>query len=300
MTFSELWKKFAATGRRAPNTLAAYFKIWSRFLDGRAHLRCIQDIQERDLTDFYRSQLRSPRVSEITAGQNLRALLTVLNWAVKQEYLLVNPGAELKVAKPRRPMPKVVSAAEMVQLLERPRKCKRFCIRYRDSAWLELMYATGMRAHELLALDLRDVDLAEGTVHIRGGKGLPRHVPLTQAALQALSRYLKESRGLVAQEGETALFVSIQGFRMNHGSLSSQLARYGKAIGLERLSPHDIRRAVATHLLENGADLVEIARLLGHRDLNSTVFYTQVMPVEMLREHRRYHPRAQRRRDGGL
>ena len=255
-----------------------------------------RDVTERHLSGFYLTQLRSDTVSDNTAGQRLRSLLVVLGWAQRQGHLLVNPGQSLRVKKPSRPIPRILTRQEVQSLLEATLHCRRMFIRYRDRALLETLYGTGMRGGEVLALDLLDLDLAEALLQIRGGKGRPRLMPLSSEVVSALTRYLHEARPAVALEGETAVFVSQRGTRLTSSSLNDQLHRYGQDLGIEGVSAHAFRRAVATHLLENGASLPEIKALLGHEDIGSTQFYAQVMPVEMLREHRRYHPRAYRRR----
>lgn len=248
------------------------------------------------LSQFYLTQLRTETVSRNTAGARLRALLVVLKWAERQGHLLVNPGQSLKVAKPRRPLQRILSRDEIKHLLYAPLQCNRYFIRYRDRALLELLYGTGMRGGEVLALDLWDLDLAERLLYTQKGKGRPRRLPLSEKVTDSLQRYLSEARPLVAVEGETALFVSLRGSRMTSGSLNAQISGYGRQLGIEDVTPHAFRRAVATHMLENGAQLPEIKALLGHADIDSTRIYAQVAPVEMLREHRCYHPRARRQK----
>lgn len=296
MTWKEFFQRLSSSRRLSPATLTNYLSAWKFFLQQWPDLKGPQDVTERHLTEFYRAQLNAETISENTAGQRLRALLVVLGWAQRQGHLLVNPGQSLHVKKPKRPLPRILTRSEIEALLEAPLHCKRYFIRYRDRALLELFYGTGMRSHEVLALDLLDLDLAEALLQIRGGKGRPRCLPLSAPVVSALERYLKEARPAFALEGETALFISLLGRRLSAGSLNTQLQRYGEKLGIEDVTPHAFRRAVATHMLENGASLPEIKILLGHEDISSTQYYAQVMPAEMLREHRRYHPRAYRRR----
>jgi site-specific recombinase XerD len=298
VTWDEFFQRLSASRRLSPASLTNYRACWRYFLAQWPNLKGPQDVTERHLTDFYRTQLRTETVSNNTAGGRLRGLLVVLAWAQRQGHLLVNPGQSLRVRKPSRPIPRILTTDEVELLLQAPLHCNRFFIRYRDRALLELFYGTGMRAGDVLALDLSDLDLAEALLQIRGGKGQPRFLPLGSEVVAALGRYLKEARPAVALEGETAVFVSMRGSRLTHSNMNSQLSRYGKDLGIEGVTPHAFRRAVATHMLENGASLPEIKALLGHEDISSTQFYAQVVPVEMLREHRCYHPRAYRRRKG--
>ena len=296
MTIDQVFQKLSASRRLSPNTVAGYLHCWRLFSRHWPALKDIEDITEKHLSEFYRSQLQAPKVSQNTAGARLRALLVVLGWAVRRGYLLIHPGQSLRVPKPRRPLKRILTMQEMERLLEAPLQAKNYFIRYRDRALLEVFYGTGMRLHEVLALDLLDLDLAEGLVKIRGGKGKPRVLPMGSCALAALRAYVTESRPLYVLEAEPAVFISMDGQRLSAKALQAQLRTYGKALNIEDVTPHAIRRAVATHLLENGANIAEIKQLLGHGDISSTQVYAQVMPVEMLREHRRYHPRARRKR----
>ena len=301
MTWDEFFRRFSASRRLSPATVAGYLRYWALFLKHWPDLKGPQDVTEKHLSEFYLAQLRSPKVSKNTAGARLRGLLVLLKWAQEQGHLLVNPGQALRVPKPRRPIPRILSRDEVQHLLLAPLQCNRYFIRYRDRALLELLYGTGMRGGEVLALDLLDLDLAERMLYIQGGKGKPRMIPLSAEVVEALERYLREARPLVVVESETAVFVSMRGSRLTPTNLNSQVRRYGQDLDIPDVTPHAFRRAVATHMLENGASLPEIKALLGHADIDSTRFYAQVVPVEMLREHRRYHPRARRqfRKPGG-
>ena len=296
MTWEELFGRLAASRRLAPSTLEGYLECWRYFFRQWPDLKGPLEISEHHLAEFYRTQLRAPGISSNTAGARLRALLIVLRWAHRQGHLLVNPGQSLSVPKPRRPLARVLTQEEVQRLLLVPLRRKRYFTRYRDVAIVELLYGTGIRGGELVALDLEDLDLADALLKIRGGKGKPRFLPLSAEVVTALSRYLQEARLAVALEGETAVFVSQQGSRLSSGNLSAQIRSYGRQLDIEDVTPHAFRRAVATHLLENGAQLPEIKALLGHEDISSTQAYAQVVPVEMLREHRRTHPCAHRGR----
>lgn len=296
MNWDEFFQRLSSSRRLSSASVTSYLDCWRHFLRQWPNLKEPREVTEYHLTEFYRAQLRTETVSENTAGARLRGLLVVLGWAQRQGHLLVNPGQSLHVKKPHRPIPRILTRDEIQRLLFAPLGSPRYSIRYRDRALLELLYGTGMRAGEVLALDLVDLDLAEALLQIRGGKGQPRFIPLGPEVVSALERYLKEARPAVALESETAVFVSLYGNRLRNSSLNTQLHRYGDDLGIEGVTPHAFRRAVATHMLENGASLPEIKTLLGHADISSTQFYAQVVPMEMLREHRRYHPRAYRRR----
>jgi integrase/recombinase XerC len=301
VTWDEFFLRFSASRRLSPDTVTGYLRSWKYFLKHWPDLKGPADVTEKHLAEFYLTQLRTETVSKNTAGSRFRALLVLLGWAQRQGHLLVNPGQALRVPKPRRPIPRILSRDEVQLLLWAPLQCSRYFIRYRDRAILELLYGTGMRGGEVLALDLLDVDLYDRMLYIKKSKGRPHMMPLSVEVTQALEHYLREARPLVVLDGETAVFVSLRGSRLNGKNLSDQVRRYGQELDIPDVTPHAFRRAMATHMLENGASLPELKALLGHADIESTRFYAQVVPVEMLREHRRYHPRARRqtRKPGG-
>lgn len=300
MTWESLLQQLGASRQLAPATLSFYGKAVRAFLVSFPEVGPLE-VKESHLSKFFLGQKRAPTVSESTAGARLRALLTLLRWAQRRGLLLMNPGQDLRAPTGTRPLPPLLSREQVRALLGAPLSCRRMLIRYRDRALLELLYANGMRAGEVSALNLDDLDLSGALVKIRGGKGKPRFAPLNEPSVDSLRAYLEDARPSVAPPGEPALFLTMAGERMSSRSLSSQLHRYGKMLGFSGVTPHALRRALATHLLENGANIVEIKTLLGHADLSSTQFYARVRPVEMLSEHRRYHPRSRRkgpRREG--
>lgn len=296
MTWDDFFVRLAARPvSRA--TQRSYEQAWRLFLRQWPELTGPRDIDEQHLSEFHRQQRTSPRISESTAGQRLRCLLTTLRWARRQGHLLLDPGESLSVPKPRWKEGRWLSVEQVQRLLLTPLNCHRIGMRYRDRALLELLYATGMRAGEVAALDLDDLDLAGAELSIRGGKGRPRRMPLLGMAVTALERYLNEARPALALEGETAVFVSFRGLRLTAKSLGYQVRLHAEKLGLRGVTPHVLRRSLATHLLENGASVREIQAVLGHADLASTQTYARVLPVELAREHRRTHPRAYRRKE---
>ena len=295
MTWDDLLQKMGASRRLAAASMDYYRQAVRVFRQQFSELEPLA-VEERHLATFLVTQRNSPKVSENTAGARTRAILSVLGWAHRKGYLLVNPGQHLRAPKGPRPLPGILSRQQVQALLAAPLSAKRIYIRYRDRALLELFYANGLRAGEVSALNLEDLDLADQFVKVRGGKGKPRCSPLNQQSVDSLKLYLDEARLAVAQPGQQAVFLTMAGERMSSKNLSSQLHRYGEQLAIPGITPHALRRALATHLLENGANIVEIKTLLGHEDISSTQFYAQVRPLEMLSEHRRYHPRARRRR----
>ena len=294
--WDEFFQAFAASRRLAPATLEGYRKnlqCFLKFLAG-SPLHGPADVERWHLSEFYRNQKHTEGISDATAGARMRTLLILLRWAVRRDIILVDPTKALKVPKPRRPIQPILTQEAVARLMEAPRLANRRFIRLRDRALLEILYGTGMRGGEVVALNLADLDLAERTLRIRPGKGQDRLIPFGEAVAEALEPYLEWIRENHCVSGETALFLTLNGERMKRGTLGLQLQRYGELLGIEGVTPHALRRAVATHLLEAGAHIVEIKKLFGHRDINSTMVYTQVFPVELMRTHGKTHPRGRR------
>jgi integrase/recombinase XerD len=264
------------------------------------HLRSegVDDVRaarEADLLSFIRrtSERLSARSGEPLTAWTVFAHLTCVRaffvFLEKQGEILANPARELVLRKPQR-LPRALGEEETRRLMAAP---PYWCATgQRDRAILEVLYGTGIRAGECSRLDLQDVDLGEGRLLVRNGKGRKdRIVPLVGQALTALARYLREVRhALVRDPREQAVFLSAIGTRLSSLLLQRQVGRYAKALGL-RVSPHVLRHSCATHLLRHGADVREIQLLLGHRALETTALYTKVDVTNLREVIARAHPR---------
>jgi integrase/recombinase XerC len=290
MTWDELFDKFTQSRRLAAETLRGYRWNIQSFLDF-SEVPTPLEVTSAHLSAFFASQKRT--VSAATAGARLRTLLVLFRWAVRQELLAFDPGHDLKIPKPRRPIPRILTRLEVDSLLAAPWENPQEFMAARDAAILEVLYGNGLRAGELVALDLDKVDLADQSLAVIGGKGKPRRTPFGDSVARALLIYL-DHRPERAQALEKAFFVSRYGYRMTAKHIADLVARYAKPLGLVGASAHGLRRALATHLLENGANLAEVKAMLGHADIASTQFYAQILPTEMFRSYHKTHPRARR------
>ena len=162
----------------------------------------------------------------------------------------------------------------------------------RDSAILELLYASGMRVAELVRLDLSDIDFYRGTLHVTGKGDKQRVVPFGHAADDALRQWIEKGRGQLAEEGTKAVFVGSRGGRIDQRQVRRIVDRAAKVSGAQGLTPHGVRHSSATHLLEGGADLRVVQELLGHSSLNTTQIYTHVSAQRLQRVYNQAHPRA--------
>ncbi len=222
----------------------------------------------------------------------LSSLKSFFRWLTQKNYLLYNPASELELPKPSKKIPRtILSTTDINHLLEQPDIDTPDG--FRDRVIMELFYSTGLRRTELSNLKLYDIDLKRSIVLIRQGKGnKDRVLPLGERAHLWLEKYLYDIREqLTGPKDDERLFITDYGEPFNGGHLGRLVKRYMKQADIHVTgSCHLFRHAMATHMLDNGADIRFIQAMLGHDDLNSTEIYTQVS-VEKLREvHRATHP----------
>jgi integrase/recombinase XerD len=206
--------------------------------------------------------------------------------------LATDPSAELDMPKLGRSLPVSMSEAEVVGLLAAPDV--EDPVGLRDRAMLEVLYACGLRVSELTGLSLTSLNRRQGVVRIVGKGGKERLVPVGQEALRWVERYLDEGRpALVAGIASAALFPGRRGRPITRQAFWYALKRYALQAGITRdISPHTLRHAFATHLLNHGADLRAVQMMLGHADLSTTQIYTHIAQTRLKELHRQHHPRG--------
>jgi integrase/recombinase XerC len=230
-------------------------------------------------------------LSAATIRRKLAAVRSLFEFLVREHHFEMNPAKLLRTPKMPRKLPQVMTVEQTGALLdgvaadtlERP-------FPVRDTALLEVMYGCGIRVAELVALNVGDVDLAEGWIRVRGKGRKERQVPITGKAGQALARYLAER---AAERDELAVFLNHRGHRLTTRGVRGIVKLYAVLIsGDASVHPHSFRHAFATHLLADGADLRAIQELLGHAQLSTTQKYTQVSITELLAVYDKAHPKA--------
>jgi integrase/recombinase XerD len=284
----------------APNTIAAYRRdltAWASFcrLAGVDPARADPD----DLTAFLERlragdpPARAP-MSPSTVARMLVSVRALYRYLVDEERVKEDPTEG--VGSPRRPrsIPTALAVEDVELLVETP---QRDLLGRRDRAILEVLYGAGLRISELVALDVDDVDLDEGSVLVRSGKGgKGRRVPLGRAAVGAVAEYVSVSRPELARRAprsRPALFLNARGGRLTRQGCWKQLKSYARLAGLaERVSPHTLRHSFATHMLEAGADIRAVQELLGHASLATTQVYTLVTQSKLREVYVSAHPRA--------
>ena len=275
------------------NTLEAYrsdLEIYAHWLD-QAHQKNILQSSVVEITDF----MAKRRVDKATsANRRLTVLKRFFRYMIRQNLLTEDPCLNLRPAKQAMRFPTSLSEAQVEALLQAPNTEENLGLR--DRAMLELMYASGLRVSEIIVLKLIHLRLNEGIIHIIGGKGnKERLVPFGGEAAQWLEQYIEQARPpLLENKTSEYLFVG----RHTANCLTRQafwyvIKRYATLAGIqEHLSPHTLRHAFATHLLNHGADLRVVQLLLGHADISTTQIYTHIARERLKNIHQQHHPRG--------
>jgi integrase/recombinase XerD len=286
----------------AKNTVAAYRRdlaTWAEFC-ARRNIDLPYATSD-DLTD-YLDALRSgspPARRSFAPTSVARMLVSVrafYRFLVREERITSDPTARVGAPTKPRSIPKAIPLEDVEALIERP---ARDLLGRRDRAILEILYGGGLRISELVGLDVDDVDLDDGSVLVRSGKGgKGRRVPVGRAAREAVTAYLVQSRPeLVGKYGagtaRAALLLNARGGRLSRQGCWKILKAYARAAGLEdRVSPHTLRHSFATHMLDAGADIRVVQELLGHASLATTQVYTLVSDSRLREVYLESHPRA--------
>jgi integrase/recombinase XerC len=242
------------------------------------------------LASLYREKLR-----KVTVSRKVAALRSFYRYLLREGVVAVNPAALVQLPRCEKYIPVVLSADEMLALLQV--QFADDAAGSRDRAMIELFYSAGIRLSELTGLNLEDVRFQEELVKVRGKGRKERIVPFGRPALQAIEAYLQKRRELLKEgtdgKGEEALFLTTRGKRMNPRGVARVVERVVRQSGIGRkISPHALRHTFATHLLDAGADLRSIQEMLGHKSLSTTQKYTSVSVSQLMEIYDRAHPRA--------
>jgi integrase/recombinase XerC/integrase/recombinase XerD len=248
-------------------------------------------LDHRDLRRFA-AVLSERGISKAGVARKLAAARAFYGALLRVGEVSANPADLVATPKRERKLPRVLSREEMQTLLDRiPTRTP---LEMRDRAMLELAYSCGLRAEEVVNLDMHSPDFDGERLRIEGKGGKTRLVPMGEPAQAALTGYLERGRrALVGASSENALLVSKSGRRLHPSDVRRRLQRWVREASIEGgVSPHALRHSFATHLLEGGADLRSIQELLGHASLSTTQVYTQVEPSWLQSQYARSHPRA--------
>ena len=279
------------------NTLEAYrsdLLQFGRFLTARGGTALAAE--GSDIGDFLEGLAAGgddrPPASPATLHRKAACLRSFYRHLRREGRIENDPTAAVSGPRRGRKLPEVLTRGEVATLLEQPRGTDPASLR--DRALLEVMYACGLRASEVIGLDVGDVDLEEGVVRARGKGSKERVVPVGSAAVSAVRAYLQRGRPALVRFGtESHLFVNFRGQALTRQGLYKIVRRHAVSAGLgERMSPHTLRHTFATHLLAGGCDLRSVQEMLGHADVATTQLYTHLSSQRLKDVYFASHPRA--------
>ena len=275
------------------NTVSSYIRDirqFSDWLERNGELKVL-DAGEVNIEGFL-AHLQQEGRSAATVSRGLASLKNFYAYLVSTGFLAESPVTDsIRVDRGEKKLPQVLTGAQVDKLLAQPAPVDPKGIR--DKAMLELLYATGIRVTELIGLNLEDFNPELKSIRV-GDRNSGRAIPLYPAALRALTRYLGETRAvLVADSGEKALFVNVNGSRMSRQGFWKILKHYQAKAGIEQeITPHTLRHSFAVHLIENGAELTAVKELMGHKDISSTQVYTHMINQKVKSVYDKCHPKA--------
>jgi integrase/recombinase XerD len=272
------------------NTLEGYERDLRKLLSFAAKRgREITTLERGDLLEF----MKDLKLSGLGPQSVARTLATVRNlykFLILDGHMKYDPTVNVETPKAWQTLPKFLTREEVDRLLEEPDVTTDEGLR--DRAMTELLYASGLRVSEMVALTLADVDLDAGLVTCLGKGSKERQVPLGRSAVEWVRRWLAARRRVLGDSPEPRLFVAKAGAPMTRQVYWRRLVAYGERAGLGRVTPHMLRHTFATHLLEHGADLRSVQMMLGHSDLSTTQIYTHVTNERLRETLQKFHPRA--------
>lgn len=275
----------------ARNTLESYSRDLSQFADWLQKRGTeLLMVSRTDLEQYLAH--RSPHAKPRSIGRLIASLRRFYRYLLRENLVATDPTLQLDSPKLPRSLPKSLTEAEVEALLNQPDVAQ--VLGLRDRAMLETLYATGLRVSELVGLKVTEVSLSEGVVRATGKGSKTRLVPLGEEALDWITRYLKEARPEILHgQMSDSLFVTQRGDAMTRQAFWYLIKRHAKLAGITKvMSPHVLRHAFATHLLNHGADLRVVQMLLGHADISTTQIYTHVARERLKSLHAMHHPRG--------
>ena len=250
----------------------------------------VTDSSESDIENYLK-YLKSINLSNSSINRKLSSLKHFFNYLSKTKILKSNPVSNISGPKNSKVLPKSLSIIDVNSLIEAP-DCTNF-IGLRDRAMIELMYATGVRISELINLEYSNIDLNRSLIKVMGKGGKERMIPFGDDALSWLTNYIEFRRKNNLSLNSRDFFISQQGRKITRQAFWHRIKIYLKALGLSMdISPHTLRHAFATHLLNNGADLRSVQMLLGHSDLSTTQIYTHIAKQRLSDMVKQHHPRG--------
>lgn len=277
------------------NTLASYRRDLESYVHFLKEAEGMSDFSVVERTTILRhlEQLRAQGKTSRTVARHISSIRSFHQFLLREKRAETDPTVHLEMPTIEQKLPNILSIEEIEALLTAPNKSKPQGIR--DLAMLELLYGSGMRISELIALDLADIHLTMGFVRVFGKGGKERIIPLGKSALSAINAYLNGARGqLQGKYPKTdAFFINQRGKRLTRQGCWKLMKEHALKAGIQHeLTPHTLRHSFATHLVENGADLRAVQEMLGHADISTTQIYTHISKTRLSEVYKQFHPRA--------
>ena len=274
------------------NTFDAYIRDVEQFIKYCTEngINSVKSVKEEDIIG-YLDYIRNAGKSSSTKTRITASVRCYFRFLASKNILSVNCAKGVKNPRAEQKMPEILTSNEVITLLAQP--SGKDYKSMRDKAMLELLYATGMKVSELIELNVNDLNLQIGIVHIKSAQH-ERIVPIYPTAVRHINDYLTVARpALVSDDRETRLFTNYNGKPMSRQGFWKIIKYYSKKAGIKKdITPQTLRHSFAAHLLENGAQLSDIKDMLGHLDISSTQMYAQLVKSKYIQSYSKYHPLA--------
>ena len=275
------------------NTLEAYSRDLNRFVEfvEQAGVKDIREISSDNVISFL-GNLKGGGLATSSINRSLAAIRGFYRYLLTENIIDENPVANIELAKVWMHLPDTLSREEMAILLRKPGTKTPLAVR--DTAMLELLYATGIRVSELISLSMSNINWQAGYLIVVGKGNKERIVPIGRTAFDCLNRYVKDSRRRLSKgKSVNTIFLNRSGTGLTRQGFWKIVKKYVRRLGLrKKVYPHTFRHSFATHLLEGGADLRSVQVMLGHADISTTQIYTHITRERLKEIHRKYHPRG--------
>jgi integrase/recombinase XerD len=272
------------------NTLAAYrsdLKIFNKWLAGKSFIL----INSKHIQDYF-SDRQKNNIGSSTQARILTCLHSFYQYLLANQLIKNDPTEQFPHPKLEKKLPVFLNIQEVEKLLEAPSSSSLFG--QRDRAMLELLYSCGLRVSELINLSYHNINLKEEFIRIHGKGNKERVLPMGEIAIDYLMKYETNARPVLLKNGQSdSYFLSNRGSAMSRQNFFYIIKAYANQVGIDKpLSPHSLRHAFATHLVQKGADLRSVQLMLGHSDISSTQLYTHIQNAQLKAQHAKHHPRG--------
>jgi len=272
------------------NTLAAYrsdLKIFNKWLAGKSLI----SVNSKHIQDYF-SDRQKNNIGSSPQARILTCLHSFYQYLLANQLIKKDPTEQLSHPKLEKKLPVFLNIQEVEKLLEAPSSSSLFG--QRDRAMLELLYSCGLRVSELINLSYHNINLKEEFIRIHGKGNKERVLPMGEVAIDYLMKYETNARPILLKNGQSdSYFLSNRGSAMSRQNFFYIIKAYANQVGIDKpLSPHSLRHAFATHLVQKGADLRSVQLMLGHSDISSTQLYTHIQNAQLKAQHAKHHPRG--------